>query len=350
MANRILCKGNVLFLYGRGARSLQKQASNGVVSCVRQGRTYSSSLNEDEDLDLEAIAGSQLLPPPTAMAPPPPQPQQLAPQKPTEDPASPWLDIKVGICGPEGFLPGMVNIPPEIWQPNLSGRGGLNFEFLSKTMMADVGLQRDTFGKEIIHENSEDRVDRVLVDFLRSQKESKTDASTFFFSNQLEFRVQKCPRLLTKDVNRLLPGWGRLPITAITISQRASQDMARWSDDMEEEREQLMAAFVEKAKSICLSLADKGHLADFVDPSSGKAHLSEGGAGTLFPDDERFIHLGFTIEDLGCCRVMNHNVYGTNVFVGVVFSTADPDNTVLQSVLKKAFEDPNDTRITNVDL
>ena len=45
-----------------------------------------------------------------------------------EDPASPWLDIKVGICGPEGFLPGMVNIPPEIWQPNLSGREGLNFE------------------------------------------------------------------------------------------------------------------------------------------------------------------------------------------------------------------------------
>ena len=113
--------------------------------------------------------------------------------------------------------------------------------------------------------------------------------------------------------------------------------MSGWSEVVDYEREELVACFVDAAKEICQQLQDGGYWADFIDPSSGnlpyfntyycyftlhsitllgRPYLGTYTNATLFETDERYRHLGFSIEDLGCCKVIRHGTWGTHSFVG----------------------------------
>lgn len=54
---------------------------------------------------------------------------------------------------------------------------------------------------------------------------------------------------------------------------------------------------------------------------------------TLFETDERYCHLGFHIEDLGCCRVIRHSLWGTHVFVGTIFANAPPGSHIMERLM-----------------
>ena len=51
---------------------------------------------------------------------------------------------------------------------------------------------------------------------------------------------------------------------------------------------------------------------------------------TLFETDDRYRQLGFQIEDLGCCRAIRHSLWGTHIFVGVIFTNALPNSLIMQ--------------------
>ena len=105
-------------------------------------------------------------------------------------------------------------------------------------------------------------------------------------------------------------------LTVVTLAQKTVNDMSGWSEAVEFEREELIACFIDAAKEVCSQLNQTGYWADFVDPTSGRPYLGQYTNDTMFETDERYRHLGFSIEDLGCCKVISHRQWGTHTFVG----------------------------------
>ncbi|XP_061580000.1 metabolism of cobalamin associated Db [Cololabis saira] len=149
----------------------------------------------------------------------------------------------------------------------------------------------------------------------------------FFNSLSVECVVQSCPELLQKDFQSMFPDAPSSGMMVVTVTQRTQNDMTSWSAEVEQEREALLDKFVHGAEEICQSLQREGFWADFIDPSSGLAFFGTYTNNTLFETDERYRQLGFSIEDLGCCRVIRHPLWGCHVFVGAIFTNA-PSSTL----------------------
>ena len=54
---------------------------------------------------------------------------------------------------------------------------------------------------------------------------------------------------------------------------------------------------------------------------------------TLFETDERYRHLGFEINDLGCCKVICHHLWGTHAYVGCLFTNAPIDHRAMSQLV-----------------
>lgn len=152
----------------------------------------------------------------------------------------------------------------------------------------------------------------------------------------LECSALDCPELLKKDFLDLFPNvrLTKSPLSVLSFAQKTKSDMGAWSQNMETERDELTADFISTASSICDSLREAGYWADFIDPSSGRPYLGPFTNATLFETDGRLAKLGFEIEDLGCCKVINHHLWGRNVFVATLFTTAPIQSPAVQQLLE----------------
>lgn len=157
-----------------------------------------------------------------------------------------------------------------------------------------------------------------------------------FGMESVEFSVHDTPVLLRKEFGAMFPNKNveNGPFTTITYSQKTENDMSKWSEKIEEEREMKTEAFVQAAKEICGRLKEEGYWADFIDPCSGTPHYGSHSNTSLFETDERFRLLGFRIEDLGCCKVILHPKYGRNVFVGCIMTDAGKNSPVVDEILE----------------
>lgn len=157
----------------------------------------------------------------------------------------------------------------------------------------------------------------------------------YFESARVELTIQDCPNMIFKDFASLFPDLPTLEkLTVVTIAQRTKSDMSGWSEEVEVERDQLLGDFIATATEICHLLKAYQYWCDFIDPSSGQPHFGPYTNTTFYETDERYRHLGFSIEDLGCCKVIYHKKWGSKVFVGSIFTTAPKDHSVMQELLR----------------
>jgi len=155
-------------------------------------------------------------------------------------------------------------------------------------------------------------------------------------SDMLELTPHDAPMLLRKQMADLFPGQklDEGALTVVTLAIKTENDMSAWSEEMEAEREKLTEHTVMTAKEICGRLKDEGYWADFIDPCSGTPHYSGHSATTMSETDEKYRLLGFRIEDLGCCKVISHNRFGRNVFVGCVVTNASSRSGVIEDIVQ----------------
>jgi len=177
-------------------------------------------------------------------------------------------------------------------------------------------------------------------ELLKNLKEDKPMPNTNVFladeRSILDCDAHECPALLLKDFQELFPRHTvnlTNGLTVLTITQKTHLDMALWSSEVITEREELMGKFIYTAQQMCSYLKENGYWADFIDPSSGGAHYGEYTPATFFETDERYRKFGFEIEDLGCCKVISHSKWGTNAFVGALFTNAPIDSDAVERLL-----------------
>ncbi|KAG7280161.1 hypothetical protein CRUP_037745 [Coryphaenoides rupestris] len=187
--------------------------------------------------------------------------------------------------------------------------------------------------------------------------QSVNKAEQYFDNSNVECAIQSCPDLLRNDFQSIFPEAPSTGMMVVTVTQKTLNDMTSWSEQVDEEREQMLDKFIAGAKEICYALQSAGFWADFIDPSSGLAWAESGLSltnlvvvivvvvvaffdplqffgtytnNTLFETDERYRYLGFQIEDLGCCKVIRHTLWGTHAFVGTVFTDAPASSAVMR--------------------
>jgi len=149
----------------------------------------------------------------------------------------------------------------------------------------------------------------------------------------LECVAQELPIVLRKDFQDLFPDrqLDSDNLTVITLSQRTQNDMTSWSDEVANEREVLLESFISGASDICQALKHSGYWADFIDPESGRPYFGAYTNSTLFETDERYRKFGFDINDVGCCKVISHQLWGSHAYVGSIFTNAPMDHPAINN-------------------
>lgn len=212
----------------------------------------------------------------------------------------------------------------------LPGHVGIN----STPVFRPINLQPANIDN-FLQDTAEKQRSEILKQVEERIEEHYTPEATA--ADNLECVAQMCPDLMKKDIQELFPArdLSRSNLTVIIISQKTQNDMTGWSPDVEDEREELLAAFIDGARHICYALEEAGYWADFIDPSCGKPHLGPHTNATLFETDERYRKFGFEIDDLGCCKVIRHHLWGTHSYVGSLFTDAPLDHPIISAMKLK---------------
>jgi len=152
--------------------------------------------------------------------------------------------------------------------------------------------------------------------------------------DSLEYVAQEMTLSVRKDFQELFPDRNleKEDLTVITLSQKTHNDMTSWSDQVEAERELLLSNFIAGASDICQALKQSGYWADFIEPASGRPYFGAYTNSTLFETDERYRTLGFDIDDVGCCKVIRHQLWGSHAYVGSIFTNAPMDHPAVNNL------------------
>jgi len=123
--------------------------------------------------------------------------------------------------------------------------------------------------------------------------------------------------------------------SVITISFKTENNMASWSDEVADERDQKLAEFYKTANNFVKLLEGFGEWADYIDPVEGKPWLGKRTETMVEQTSKNFNEIScLSVEDYGCCEMLSHEKFGTNVYVGTIVTSMEASN-LLFTLLKK---------------
>jgi len=130
--------------------------------------------------------------------------------------------------------------------------------------------------------------------------------------------------------------------TVITICFQTNHNMSSYSNEALDEKKEIHDKFLELAKKLSYILLEENFYVDFVDPTTGlpffdnfsaQANKEEILKLTTQENNENFSLLeNIKIEDAGCCKMISHDKYGENCFMGLIVSNCGNDHWLVESL------------------
>uniref|UniRef100_A0A6B2LNH7 Methylmalonic aciduria and homocystinuria type D protein n=1 Tax=Arcella intermedia TaxID=1963864 RepID=A0A6B2LNH7_9EUKA len=154
--------------------------------------------------------------------------------------------------------------------------------------------------------------------------------------SDFEYRIHDCPEVLYstfKDIFVELKAQDLSHLKIVQCWQRTSNDMASYSAQSEDEREQKTEKFLEWGRAVCEGIQKLGYWVDMVDPLAGIPVIGCQG-GSVFVETEVGIHLlGYTLLDVGCCKVLLHPQWRSKAFPSSLLTLAPHE--AIQSTIQQ---------------
>uniref|UniRef100_A0A8C7KVS7 Metabolism of cobalamin associated Db n=1 Tax=Oncorhynchus kisutch TaxID=8019 RepID=A0A8C7KVS7_ONCKI len=214
-------------------------------------------------------------------------------------PRTVWPDDSMGPFGPQDQ------------RFQLPGNSGFDCHLEGTAEQKINGPVHRTVPDVLTAPSSGERHEFILAQFVGEFQGKEADppeqifnrAEQYFDNSNVECAIQSCPELLKKDFESMFPEAPNNGMTVVTVTQKTQNDMTAWCEEVDKERELMLDKFFGSYTN-----------------------------NTLFETDERYRNLGFSIEDLGCCKVIRHALWGTHVFVGTVFTSAPPHSLIMKKL------------------
>jgi len=161
---------------------------------------------------------------------------------------------------------------------------------------------------------------------LTEENNNNNNSNKGSFKAPFELTLFECPASFCRDFASLFPDVEsfrqKRGFSVLLFAFATANDMSGWNQGVEEERELLHHTFMRLGDDVVSHLVRGGFWADLVDPVGGKPHRGSYCNDNLFETDPRLRPFGVKIEDLGCCKCVRLERFGSKAFVGCVFSDA----------------------------
>lgn len=147
----------------------------------------------------------------------------------------------------------------------------------------------------------------------------------------IEYSVHKVLPRMKEDLQRVFPDVDITNCLIIPTFQKCNCDLVASGPVADAEKDRLLENFVDWAKACCETLQAKGHWADLTDPCSGYPVYGERGPG-WYPDviGSQML-LRYDMIDTGCCKLISHPDWQTQVYPATLFTSA-PYDLVLEAL------------------
>eukprot|EP01100_Stratorugosa_tubuloviscum_P004663 TRINITY_DN2176_c1_g1_i1.p1 TRINITY_DN2176_c1_g1~~TRINITY_DN2176_c1_g1_i1.p1 ORF type:complete len:161 (+),score=55.98 TRINITY_DN2176_c1_g1_i1:107-589(+) len=146
----------------------------------------------------------------------------------------------------------------------------------------------------------------------------------------MEVKIHNWPHYLLKLLNQIFPQLTQSridnsDIRVITFWQKTNFDMSCFSTEVEDERDKLSEKFIEISNIIYEKLKNNNnnnYWCDIIDPRTNQPHFGLKGNGYLAETDDVILLLGYSIMELGCCKIVWHSNWKNFSFLSFLFTNA----------------------------